>query len=282
MAAQAIDLLLGELTDAAEAQWSDFRLDRSAFAKRLMAAVEDEDGDPAVMLRRVHVVDLYLAFACEQRIPAALGAFAAMYLSSTDQYLRPLGNSGVRAEDVRRELEDTLLFGRTKAPSRIGQYRGHGPLRSFVTTVARNIALTMLRPRRENLISDFTGLASQLSAPIESLRGNSTARYETIVHDAVRSALLALDRRQRTIVRLHLVRGATFTQIGRMLKVHQSTVSRSFEAALRTLYARIRHDLRDLHGLSDSEMRSIIRDVRSRIDVTWSRISREVRRDVTP
>ena len=277
MAAQETELfsLVGHLAEAAEGQWPSFRVERSLFEKRLLAAVSEQVGDPAVTLSKLHVGDLYLAHGCELGIPAALSAFASTYLSTIDLYLEHFRNSAVRSEEVRRELEDTLLFGRRTPPGRIGQYRGNGPLRNFVATAARNLAISMLRSRERHMVSDFDNLAAQLGSASEGTDSMATARDEGVVRDALRSALLGLDRRQRTIVRLHLVRGVTFTKIARMLKVNQSTVSRTFDAALHTLYRAIRRELRELHGMSESEMQSIIHDVRGRLELTWSRISCE-------
>jgi RNA polymerase sigma-70 factor len=276
MAAHETELfsLVGRLAEAAEGQWPSFRVERSLFEKRLMASVSEQVGDPAVTLSKLHVSDLYLAHGCELGIPAALSAFAATYLSTIDLYLEHFRNSTVRSDEVRRELEDTLLFGRRTPPGRIGQYRGNGPLRNFVATAARNLAISMLRSRERHMVSDFDNLATQLGSS-EGTDGIATARDEGVVRDAVRSALLGLDRRQRTIVRLHLVRGVTFTKIACMLKVNQSTVSRTFDAALHTLYRAIRRELRELRGMSESEMQSIIHDVRGRLELTWSRISCE-------
>jgi RNA polymerase sigma-70 factor len=278
MAAQETELfsLVGHLAETAETQWPGFRVERSLFEQRLLAVVSEQDGDPAVTLNKLHVGDLYLAQGCELGIPAALSAFASTYLSTVDLYLEHFKNAAVCSDDVRRELEDTLLFGRRTPPGRIGQYRGNGPLKNFVATAARNAALTMLRTRGRHMVNDFDDLASQVSAPFEGTESIAAARDEGVVRDAVRSALLGLDRRQRTIVRLHLVRGVTFTKIARMLKVHQSTVSRSFDAALHTLYRAIRRELHELHGMSESEMQSIIHDVRGRLELTWSRISCEM------
>jgi len=272
MTGPEIQPMIEQLTDAAEAEWPVFRIDRAAFARRLMTAIGEQTADSATTLRKIHGADLYLAFACELGIPAALTAFAATYLASTDTYLKQFRNSSVRAEDVRSELEDTLLFGRKSPPGRIGQYQGRAPLRNFVARAARNAALTMLRSERRHVANDFDTLASQLAAPPAGSASIVAARYEDAVRDAVRNALVALGLRQRTIVRLHLLRGIPQTQIARMLKVHQTTVSRTFEAALHVIYDEIRRQLRELYGMTDSEMQSIIHDVRGRIELTWSRI----------
>ena len=100
------------------------------------------------------------------------------------------------------------------------------------------------------------------------------ARYEAVVREALRVALLSLDRRQRIIVRLHLVQGVTLTQIGKMLKVNQSTVSRALAGAVEAIQKEIRRQLRESEGMNESEMQSVVRDVRNRINLNLSRMLR--------
>jgi RNA polymerase sigma factor (sigma-70 family) len=147
-----------------------------------------------------------------------------------------------------------------------------------VAAVARNVALTLLRSeRRLRHVVDIDRLALPANGTDEPGR-YASGRYEAVVRDAVRSSLATLDRRQRTTVRLHLAKGVTFTQIARMLHVHQSTVSRSFDAAMLKLHADVRRQLR-IHGLGDAELESVIRDVRSHIDLSISQLLRDTDTD---
>jgi RNA polymerase sigma-70 factor (ECF subfamily) len=270
--ATELDSLLQRLTERAESEWPHFRLERLAFRQRLMRDFEAWDDDIAVLLQ-LHVADLYLALACELGTSAAITSFATIHLAGLDMHLKRFRRSSLRVDDLRREMEDTLLFGKGDRPGRIGQYRGRGPLKNFVAATARNITLTMLRSERRRArnvdVLTETSMLSRIPAPIAS------ARNESAVRDAVRSALLELDRRQRTVVRLHVVQGVTLTQIGRMLKVNQSTVSRTLDAALRFLQRKLRRELRDGCGMTESEMLSVIRDVRCTIELNWSHISCE-------
>jgi RNA polymerase sigma-70 factor (ECF subfamily) len=267
---------LAALTDAAEGAWPTFRIERAAFRQRLLSGLDEHAADAAEAVARIHAVDLYLACGCAQGLSPALHAFASRYLSRVELYLKRFVNSSIHTEDVRRELEDTLLFGRKNSPPGIGKYTGRGPLERFVATAARNTLLTLLRAQRHGVADDVDALASQLAAPLEGPEGIVAARYEEVVREALRVALVALGRRQRIILRLHLVQGVTFTRIARMLRVHQSTVSRSFDAAIRALHGEIRQ-LRESLGMSESEMQSIARDLRHRIDLSLSRTLRDTR-----
>jgi RNA polymerase sigma-70 factor, ECF subfamily len=272
--AAELSLTLEKLTDAAEAAWPMFQVDRKAFQQCLLSCIDRKGTEAVDALLKIHATDLYLACGCALGLDAARCQFAEKYLSRIDSYLKRFQDSAIRPDDVRREVEDTLLFGRKDSRARIGQYSGRGPLENFVATAARNAALTLLRAQKHGASDEFNALASQLVSPPEGSESFVAARYEAVVRDALRDALVRLDRRQRTIVRLHLVQGVSQTQIARMLKVNQSTVSRSLDQAVQEIYRQIRSRLRELEGMNESEMQSIIRDVRSRIDLSLSRILR--------
>jgi RNA polymerase sigma-70 factor (ECF subfamily) len=270
---------LDQLSEAAEAAWPTLRLDRSRFRARLAAAVPPESSDALIALSKIHANDLYLATACADGVREALNQFATRHLSHLDRYLKRFGNSSIRAEDVRRELEDTLLFGRVGAPARIGQYTGRGPLDRFVGTAAKYAALSMLRAQQRDSPADFDALASHLTSLTDPPEHPIDTRCVALVRESLRVALMALDRRKRTIVRLHLMQGVTLTQIARMLKVHQSTVSRAFDAAIEAIHAEISRRLQELEGIEPSEMRLILREVQGRIDLSLSRILRDTQGD---
>jgi RNA polymerase sigma-70 factor (ECF subfamily) len=263
---------VGRAVEAAEAEWPGWRLPREVFAKRLIAIIEVSGKDPGDALSSLRLGDLYLALGCAHRVPGAMKAFASKHLSRLAECLGGFKDPQTLADDVRRELEDTLLLGRKGSPPRIGQYTGHGPLNRYVAAAARNAALTLMRQRgQERRLGgdEDTGL---VVSPPASAKELVTSRHDAAIRDAVRTSLSKLDRRQRTIVRLHLSQGVTLTQIARMLHVHQTTVSRALDDALERMYSDIRRRLREEHGLDDAEMESIVRDMRSHVDLSLSRV----------
>jgi RNA polymerase sigma-70 factor (ECF subfamily) len=274
------DELLERMAVAVEARFSGWRIERNEFIRRLESILDAEqatggpDLDLAARVEKLSIDDVYLAYGCLIGIPGAIASFARTYLPRIDEYLRCLPRARLHRDEVQRRLEDLLLLPQNGAPPRIGQYRGRAPLDHFVAAVARNAALTLLRSeRRGQHVVDIDRLALPANGTDEPGR-YASGLYEAVVRDAVRSSLATLDRRQRTTVRLHLSGGVTFTQIARMLRVHQSTVSRSFDAAMLKLHADVLRQLRT-HGLCDAEIESVIRDVRSHIDLSISRVLRD-------
>src|SRR5450432_2428774 len=264
--------LVERMVSEAEAEWPQLAVERESFKAHLSTVL-----GLASDASSLRVADLYLAYGCQSGDALAVKAFAEKYMPRVALYLHRFARV-VSVDDVRRELEDILLLGRNGSRPRLAAYQGRGPLENFVAVAALNVARTLLRGRK-TAVSPAEDPASTPSPTVDATKGVVASRYDSIVREAVRAALKSLDRRQRMIVRLHLARGVTLTQIGRMLKVHQSTVSRALEGALDHLHVEIRRELREVHGLSDMEMDSIVRDVRSVVQLSLSRILQDTDTD---
>lgn len=256
---------------AATAQWPTFKLSPSEFRQRVVAVLPADAEDAARALANLHAADLYLAHACALGIPEAIDAFTARYLVDLARYL-PF-HKDVSVEWVRNELEDKLLLGKGDSNEpRIGRYEGRGPLHAFVRRAARFSAATFRRQaadRRE--VAWVEEFASVLCSSVEGSKRVVISRYAEAIRRAVLAALRTLERRQRTVVRLHLAEGVPLTKIAKMFGVNQSTASRWLQAAIEHLYAEIRRTIREVHGVTDSELKSIWRDVRSEVDLSLSR-----------
>jgi RNA polymerase sigma-70 factor (ECF subfamily) len=272
--AMAFDPTMRALAEqaAARAGWS---IDLDGFIERLRRCIGGEDGptEPeAVRASALHVDDLYLAHACALGDARARYAFATTHLGAVDEHLRRFRLAPSVVEEVRRKVEDLLLFGEPPdRPPRIGQYSGRGPLRAFVATVAVNASRSWLRQQRRHPDVELDEVTSVLLRPADQSGQAALPRYSEMLRDAMRVALTLLDQRQRTVVRLHVARGVPQTKIAKMLGVNQSTVSRTLDAALHSLQAGIRQRLQQ-QGVGDDEIASLVRDVRHAIDISLSRI----------
>jgi RNA polymerase sigma-70 factor, ECF subfamily len=268
------DAMLRALAEqvAARAGW---RVDLDGFVDFLTqcAGPQRVEGEPldAASAFGLHVDDLYLAYGCAVGEPRARQTFATIHLGVVDERLRRFRFGSSDAEEVRRKVEDLLLFGREGGPPRIAQYKGRGPLRAFVAAVAVNVARSWLRTQQHRRDVELDDVTSALLRPPDESREAASPEYSELLREALRATVALLEQRQRTIVRLHLTRGVPQVKIAKMLGVNQSTVSRTLEAALYSLQTGIRRRLQE-RGLRDDEITSIVRDVRHAIDISLSRV----------
>jgi RNA polymerase sigma-70 factor (ECF subfamily) len=94
------------------------------------------------------------------------------------------------------------------------------------------------------------------------------------VRGAFATALADLPRRERTILRQYHVDGLSIDELARLHGIHRATSARWIAAARADLVQRVRGHLRAALSLDDRELDSVIGLVRSRLDLSLSRLLR--------
>jgi len=85
-------------------------------------------------------------------------------------------------------------------------------------------------------------------------------------HQAFRAALGSLSADERNLMFFHFVDGLNIARIGEILGKSRATIGRMVIACRKKLLAETRQRLGEISGASASEVRSIIRLLRSRLD----------------
>ncbi len=217
----------------------------------------------------LNLVDLYLACGCSLGMPGALTTFEQVLLGHVPRFVARIDPSSSFADEVRQLLAVYLLVGAPDAPPRIVSYKGRGSLLAWLRTVAVHAALRLLRERDsraeveldEALVLDrFTDEDPEL----ELIK----ARYRQEFEDQVVAALADLPRRDRNLLRLHLVAGISTTKLGTMFQVDQSTVVRWLAAARQRVRDAVLAGLGAHLHMSESELASLAGLMLSRLDVS--------------
>jgi len=211
--------------------------------------------------------DLYLACACTLGTPGAAATFDRVFLVHVERWVARLG-AGVPADEVRQILRERLLVGAGGAPPRIASYQGQGALLAWVRTVTLRQGLELLRGRagRAEVALDEHDLADQVAGDLDAelLR----TRYRQAFEDSVAEALRAQPRRERSLLRLHLVGGLSTHKLGSMFQVDQSTIVRWLAAARRSVREAVRARLIEQLQLSPSELDSLAGLLLSQLDLS--------------
>jgi RNA polymerase sigma-70 factor, ECF subfamily len=265
-----VELLAG-LCDEAEAAWPEFRVPRHTFLAKLQAIVPAAEA-PSLNRPEICHVDLYLAVACATGNPAAITAFTCRHTARLQDYLRRFSDSSDLIDEVRAKLEDKLLLSEGGFLPRIAQYEGRGPLGSWVTVAAKRCLLSILRARGRAPRTDPIEGLWDLWSTVPSSAHSQSQQYAATIKESLRQAIHSLTVRERTILRLSIIENVSLSQIARMLSINQSTVSRAFHGSLDKVNEEVRNRLKALHGMQDSEIESVVRDLRSRADLSLSRM----------
>jgi RNA polymerase sigma-70 factor, ECF subfamily len=267
MAAAPPDLV--KLFEACRAAWPQIAVPREEFLEQ--AAARLQAGAPVA----THGHDLYLACACLRGDPQAIAELEEHYLTEVRKALKQRGLEPSTVEEALQLLRERVLVGDETNPARIGEYGARGSLAGWLWMAGLRIALNLRRAERT---------AAAPGAEADRLLGSDVetggelaflkTRHREQVQAAFESALASLDARARTLLRLHFIEGMTARQVAQAFGASRATVNRWLKEARETLMERTRTALRDSTGLDEAELDSVVRLVRSQLDVGISRFLR--------
>ncbi|HEY6177664.1 MAG TPA: sigma-70 family RNA polymerase sigma factor [Kofleriaceae bacterium] len=230
-----------------------------------------------VALEQMHTADLYLACACALGDRHAVQAFEQHCMRGLESVLsRYRASSDLTAEVKQRVRERALV--RDAGPPRIELFSGRGDLRSWVRVMAAREAIGLLRGSRRETSVDDDELLHSLLTPADAELEHAKARYVQEFKQAFSESLRELSARDQTLLRQHVIDGLTIDQLGALYGVHRATAARNLERARKAVLAGTRRRLASVLQVRTSEIDSILRLIRSRVEVTLRWLVRRRRR----
>jgi RNA polymerase sigma-70 factor (ECF subfamily) len=253
--------------------WPGVELSEQAFRDGLTRAFEGA----AAQLEDLHTSDIYLALACLERQPKAIAALESLLLGAVRRSIERAAQDGSSVDDVVQTTIEKLVFGPAPAEPKLAQYTGRGSLVAWIRVVAVREALQSRRKsKRERIVDDVslvagTGTGSAATHELDLLR----RRHADSFRGAVQEAIRRLASEQRAILRFHVLDHLTIDQLAPLLGVHRATAARRLEKARVDALHHTKAILRERHGLSDSEAKSLCLALVSEVDVSIGRALRE-------
>lgn len=215
--------------------------------------------------------ELYLAAACARGDTAALVLLRARYFNPLAVPLRRLGLGAAQRDDVWQTLCTRLLVSDAGAPPRIVRYAGTGELAGLVRVAATRIALNTLEHDKRHASGDswFDSLPASASDPeLHAMK----RQHRAALKEELEAAIRTLSRRQRMILRLHLVERVGIDAIAAICSVHRATAARQISLARDTLTIRVRAGLIARWHVSDPELPELKALVDSQLDLSLKRL----------
>jgi RNA polymerase sigma-70 factor (ECF subfamily) len=266
-ASPELEAALASALRRARAAWPDLAVDPATFARYLGERVAEADLDSA------RVEDLWAACACTKVADrdGAIAAVEARYFRDVDAALGKMGLDAERIGEVKQGLRRILFVGEADVPARIGEYRGTGPLTAWLRVTAMRAALKLLRKEgREKPMSDDAVLEARSSADDPEL-AYMKAAYRASFKEAFQESLDSLLPRERTLLKQQIVDGLSIDELGSLYQVHRATAARWVSSAREKLLTRTRRTFMLRARISSDECESIMRLVRSQLDVSLHR-----------
>lgn len=219
-------------------------------------------------LAQLFVDDLYFAQACAAGIPQAVTELEAMLSASIVMNLRGMGLSDGDIAEVLQDVRVKLLVP-SEGPAKIATYSGRAPLRGWLRIVATRAALDRFRRTPPDAHGDeLVEAATAVDSPeLELFR----RRYAAEFKQAFEAAVASLESRERNCLRHYFIDGLTTEEIGALYGVHKSTAHRWVEAARDLVTKRTRNNFQELARLHPSELDSVLRLLRSQLDLSLTR-----------
>lgn len=261
-----VEHILARHVEAARAAWPALDLPAEDFVRHIAAVVDGPDESPDAALADLRAADLYLACACARGVTAALRELERSFIATLDAPLRSTGLDTTAVDEVRQLVREILLVGDDGVPG-IARYAGRGQLRSWVRSVAVRQAARRFRGRTEIPV-DADALDGLPDLAGDAVLAHWKQRYAAEFRVAFDEAVAALDERERNLLRQHHIDGLTVDALSALYRVHRATAARWVGAARAALLAGIRVRLLQRLKVSEPELDSILRQVRSQIDVS--------------
>jgi len=257
---------LAALVQSARAAWPRLSLAPHTFVGHLAERLARAE-DPASALAALHGDDLFLACACAHAEPRALSEFRARYEGEVTAALSRLSEPRAFLDEVLQLLLMRSFVPQGDRPPKIAEYGGRGPLGAWVRVAAVRLAIDLRRREKKHSSSPPESMLDVLDPAVDPEIELLRSRYLQDFNAAFAAAFKSLERRSRNALRLQLIDGLGIDEIGALYHVHRSTAARWLVSARQTLVDETRRVLAERLRLTDSEFDSLMRVVKSQLDL---------------
>jgi len=243
-------------------------LDRTTFLVFAASRAETWNGNPE------RAADLYLACACIERVPAGVAAFMDRFGERVPAYLGKLARNPDLVAEVRQILLTRCIVGDAGHPPALSTYSATGSLEGWLRATAVREALAL--NRRGQATSDNFEAELEARTPWAD---RELSLFKEVYQDAVARAFAVacseIGAEDRALLRLHYVNGVTTASLAGMYGISRATLIRRLASARSLLLQHVKSSLRRASGVADQDFDSIVRLVRSQIDLHLSRVLQE-------
>lgn len=259
-------LLAAQLEEGAQA-WPTVALAPAGYLRYLADKLRERASEVADhVIRTMPGADLYLAAACTAGDPAAIAAFRASVLPVIRPALGKLALASSTIDEAEQRVLVMILVGDPVRPA-IATFGGRGRLRSWVRSIAVRTArrLAGLTDGGGDHHDELDQLTANVHDPeLAMLR----EQYRDQVRAALAEALAGLAERQRNVLRQYYIDGLTIDQLAALYRVDRATTARWVIGARSAVLDGTRERLRRALGVTSEEVESILRLVRSQLELS--------------
>jgi RNA polymerase sigma-70 factor, ECF subfamily len=233
---------------------------------------EGEGEDAAAQVSKLQIADLYLACACARGDVRAIQCFEQAYFGEVARAFRRARASEIQQADLEQMLREKLFVAGPGEAPKITGYAGSGPLRLWVRAVATRTLHNLVTRGPKETALDPEALANTEAAiddpELEHMRGLYRGEFK----QAFAEALSAMSYSDRLLLHRRFEGQRTLDELAAAYDVHTNTIARWLGRARHTLETKVKQSLAGRLALNEVELASVLRLIRSQLDVTLGRL----------
>jgi RNA polymerase sigma-70 factor, ECF subfamily len=240
----------------------------AAFVAFVKSRAETWGGNPE------RAADLYLACACIERLPAAVAEFLTRFGDRIPTYLGRLARNPDLVAEVRQIIVTRCIVGEAGNPPALNAYSATGSLEGWIRATTVREALSLNRRSGRNT-DDFEAALDARTPWADREMSLLKQIYREPVSRAFALACSEIGPDERALLRLHYVDGVTTANLANMYGISRATLIRRLASARSELLDRVKDALRHAAGVAEQDFDSILRLVKSQIDLRLSMVLKE-------
>lgn len=269
----AVEEHLASMLSEGREAWPDCEVSDADFIEHLARLLGDSD-DLVAALEVVRAEDVYLACACTLGQSEALRVFEAKFIRPT-RVVIARERDVVDADEFFQRLRERLLVASPGKRSRLAGFSGKGKLGNWVRIAAQRMLIDEYRRRDPTVTEGADGLIELArAADVDPEIGVLQASFREDFQRAFEGAFAALSGRERTLLRYRYLDGLEVNQIASISGRHRVSVYRAILKARERLLEHLRGDLAQRLHVGSSEAESVMRLMKSQLDVRLSQLFR--------
>jgi len=263
-----LDRLIAKAYSDAYSCHGDLGVKLETFGRQIRSVVKKHMGHTPLpdavntFVTELHTSDLYLAIGCAEHSEPAWQLFTSTYR----KFIRSLARLFCKTPDAARDLADNvvvdLLLPDRSGHSRISSYDGRSSLATWLRVIVSHRAINE-RQRKGNNTTRMFDIAevSDLSALRIMDSTLNIDRYEGVLRDSLQTACEGLADQERLMLLWRYEEGLQLGQIARLLRIHQSTVTRQLDRIQEGLRRKVISILASKHGLGAAAIEECLKDL---------------------
>ena len=270
----AVEERLASMLSEGREAWPTCEVSDADFIEHLARLLGD-DHEVVVALEVIRAEDVYLACAATLGEREALRVFEAQFIRPT-RVVIARERDVIDADEFFQRLRERLLVASPGKRSRLAGFSGKGKLANWVRIAAQRMLIDEYRKRDSTTVTEGADGLIELAraADVDPEIGVLQASFREDFQQAFEGAFSALSGRERTLLRYRYLDGLEVNQIASISGRHRVSVYRAILKARERLLEHLRGDLAQRLHVGSSEAESVMRLMKSQLDVRLSQLFR--------